>query len=117
MTSSPLAVKAMRNLQDNRSPRRYPRDGSMSHFPALEPDIEVKIDGLLSSIHSINGAIAGACLSQDGYFSQDEDMDPAMSKTAEQKLTEPLENLAWAFDIIWGGIMNYAGRARYCLPR
>lgn len=112
MTSSPLAVKAMTNLKDNRSPRRYPRKSTMAECTANAPNIEVNIDGLLNQIHSINGAVAIACLSEDGYFSQDEDVDPAMSKTAERRLTERLENVAMAFEIILGGVKNWADRAR-----
>ena len=89
----------------------------MANWTANGPNIEVNIDGLLNQIHSINGQVAIACLSEDGYFSEDEDMDPAMSKTAERGLTERLENLAWAFEIILGGVKNWADRARYCLPR
>lgn len=106
----------MRNLKDNRSPRRYPRM-SMAQCTALEPDIEVLIDGLLNQIHSINGAVTMACLSKDGYFSENESMDPAMSGSAERKLTERLENLAMAFDMVLGQVKTWADRARYCLPR
>ncbi|MDI1491876.1 MAG: hypothetical protein OHK93_003087 [Ramalina farinacea] len=84
----------------------------MAECTANAPNIEVNIDGLLNQIHSINGAVAIACLSEDGYFSQDEDVDPAMSKTAERRLTERLENVAMAFEIILGGVKNWADRAR-----
>lgn len=116
MTSSPLALTAMRNLKDNRSPHRYPRKSSIAECTALEPNIEIDIDGLLNQIHSINVAVTGACLS-DGYFSENENMDPASSRSAERNLIEPLQNLAMACDIVLGKVKKWADRARYCLLR